>query len=151
MYFHHTWAVLKTTFDNSAALKGFWKLISTSVTPDGTQFVSTVEAKDYPIYGTQYHPEKNSYEWRIPSLKTYVSVSAEQHVINAYAAVAKQNKNQFPLDELKQKIIYNYDPIFPDMQITFANIYLFDEDKEIKKLYGYFGLEEEEQSYMLRR
>ena len=39
-------------------------------------------------------------------------------------------------DELQKKVIYNYNPIFPDMQITFTHIYVFSEDKEIKKLYG---------------
>jgi hypothetical protein len=60
-------------------------------------------------------------------------------MVNAFAAVAKQNRNQFPIDDLKQKIIYNYDPIFPDMSNSFTSIYVFEEDKEIKKLYGYFG------------
>jgi hypothetical protein len=26
-------------------------------------YISTIEAKDYPIVGLQWHPEKNSYEW----------------------------------------------------------------------------------------
>ena len=28
-----------------------------------TEYVSTVEHKNLPIYGTQWHPEKNAFEW----------------------------------------------------------------------------------------
>ncbi len=136
MYYHHTWAVLKTTFDQSEGLKEFWKLISTSFCEDGTEFVATVESKDYPIFATQYHPEKNSYEWRIPAKRTYNSISASQKFINTFIALCKKNKNVMLEDERKKKIIYNYNPIFPDMQISFAQIYVFSEDKEIKELYG---------------
>mmetsp|Transcript_21352 Transcript_21352/g.32545 ORF Transcript_21352/g.32545 Transcript_21352/m.32545 type:complete len:366 (-) Transcript_21352:50-1147(-) len=35
-----------------------FEIISTNVDANGKEFVSTIEAKDYPFYGTQWHPEK---------------------------------------------------------------------------------------------
>jgi gamma-glutamyl hydrolase len=32
---------------------------------NGLEFISTLEAKEFPFYGTQYHPEKNSFEWTL--------------------------------------------------------------------------------------
>ena len=32
---------------------------------NGLEFISSLEAKEYPFYGTQYHPEKNSFEWTL--------------------------------------------------------------------------------------
>ena len=29
----------------------------------GKSFVSTMEAKTVPVYATQWHPEKNAFEW----------------------------------------------------------------------------------------
>lgn len=60
-YFHHRWAITLKTYNESPELKSFWKLVSTSFTADKVEFVSTVEAFDYPYFMTQYHPEKNSF------------------------------------------------------------------------------------------
>jgi hypothetical protein len=34
-YFHHTWAVLASTYYSNSGINSFWKLISTSTTKDG--------------------------------------------------------------------------------------------------------------------
>ena len=31
----------------------------------GLQYISAVEAKKYPFYAVQFHPEKNIYEWTV--------------------------------------------------------------------------------------
>ena len=41
----------------------FWDILSVNEDVNGLEFVSTMEAKNYPIFGTQFHPEKNAYEW----------------------------------------------------------------------------------------
>ena len=38
-------------------------ITSTNVDTQNRSFVSTIEAKDYPFYGVQYHPEKNNFEY----------------------------------------------------------------------------------------
>jgi len=44
-------------------LANFWDVTSLSYTLNGTAFVASIEAKDYPIFGTQFHPEKPSQLW----------------------------------------------------------------------------------------
>ena len=46
-------------------MSSFWNLTSTTKSSYNEEFVSTVEAKDYPVYAVQYHPEKNLYEWKV--------------------------------------------------------------------------------------
>ena len=41
----------------------FWDVLSVNTDTDGLEFISTLEAKNFPIFGTQWHPEKNPYEW----------------------------------------------------------------------------------------
>ena len=41
----------------------FWNILSLNADEDGLEFISSFEAKDFPIFGTQFHPEKNAYEW----------------------------------------------------------------------------------------
>ncbi|XP_071340750.1 gamma-glutamyl hydrolase isoform X2 [Trachinotus anak] len=61
----HKWSLALLTYDTNEELKKFYKVLSTN-TDGNIEFVSTMEAYDYPIYGTQWHPEKNAFEWRRP-------------------------------------------------------------------------------------
>jgi gamma-glutamyl hydrolase len=133
-YFHHNWAVLTSTFRASTPLSNFWNLVSTSVSPAGEEFVSTLEAKNYPFFASQYHPEKNPYEWRIPAVRTYNAILIEQWVFNIFAEVARQNKNTFKSeDELKKLLIYNYQPLYTTPDYDFVQIYTFNETSLIKE------------------
>ena len=59
---NHQQGVSVEAFANSA-LAGFFDLLSTSVDRAGRRFVSTIEAKGgAPIWGVQWHPEKNAFE-----------------------------------------------------------------------------------------
>ncbi|XP_070784383.1 gamma-glutamyl hydrolase isoform X2 [Enoplosus armatus] len=61
----HRWSLSVLTYNTNEELKKFYKVLSTN-TDGKIEFVSTVEACDYPIYGTQWHPEKNAFEWKRP-------------------------------------------------------------------------------------
>lgn len=39
----------------------FFNVVTTSLDDNGKVVISSMEAKDYPIYGVQYHPEKSPY------------------------------------------------------------------------------------------
>lgn len=42
LWFHHTWAILLETYKNTPGINTFWKLVSTSLTGDNFEFVSTL-------------------------------------------------------------------------------------------------------------
>lgn len=65
MYFNHNWAVSLETYNTNSYLKNFWNLVSTATSPQNERFVASVEAKKYPFYGVQFHPEKNLFEWKV--------------------------------------------------------------------------------------
>jgi hypothetical protein len=44
-----------------------WHVLSVN-THAGIEFISSVEHKEYPFYGVQFHPEKNAFEWKIDSI-----------------------------------------------------------------------------------
>ena len=41
----------------------FWETLATNVDDNGVEFVSLMEAKIAPVWGSQFHPEKNAFEW----------------------------------------------------------------------------------------
>jgi hypothetical protein len=51
------------SWQGSASLKSFFQLLSTNVDRKGKAFVSSVEAFNFPIYATQWHPERPQFDW----------------------------------------------------------------------------------------
>lgn len=41
----------------------FFKVLSLSLDKSGAAYISTLEGRKYPFTATQWHPEKNAYEW----------------------------------------------------------------------------------------
>ena len=39
-------------------MRRFYSVLATSMTDDGKEYVAAIEAKHYPIYGVQWHPER---------------------------------------------------------------------------------------------
>ena len=79
----HRWCLTPENFTKFEALRNFWNVLSTNKDWDGLEFISLMEAKHYPMWGSQYHPEKNAYEWTrkypdIPHFKDAIHVSAHQ-------------------------------------------------------------------------
>ena len=61
--FGHNYGISPETWNSKEELHGYFNLLATSLDKQGKQLVATIEAKDYPFYGIQYHPEKNPFEW----------------------------------------------------------------------------------------
>jgi gamma-glutamyl hydrolase len=59
--FHH-WCMTRENLTMSN-LDKFYRPLATSTDDNGLEFVATIEAVNYPIWGVQFHPEKNVYEW----------------------------------------------------------------------------------------
>jgi gamma-glutamyl hydrolase len=59
---NHHYGIYPSTFEATSSLNSFFNVLSTNVDRKGVEFISTVEAFKYPIYGSQWHPEKNNFE-----------------------------------------------------------------------------------------
>jgi gamma-glutamyl hydrolase len=59
---NHHYGIYPAHFDATPALTSMFNVLSTNKDRKGVEFVSTIEAWKYPIYGSQWHPEKNDFE-----------------------------------------------------------------------------------------
>ncbi|KAK5878000.1 hypothetical protein CesoFtcFv8_025453 [Champsocephalus esox] len=122
----HKWSVSVLTHNANKDLKHFYKVLSTN-TDGEIEFVSTVEAYDYPIYGTQWHPEKNAFQWRKP----YISHSPSAVMTTFYMAQffvneARKNFHTFESEkEERSALIYNYNPVHSPPNSDFEQKYIF--------------------------
>jgi gamma-glutamyl hydrolase len=59
---NHHYGIWTNHFYQTPALTSFFNVLSTNKDRKGREFISTMEAFKYPIYGSQWHPEKNNFE-----------------------------------------------------------------------------------------
>lgn len=55
---NHKMGISPKKFNKSEKLRDFFNIVNISYDRKGKPFVSTIEAKNYPIYGVQWHPER---------------------------------------------------------------------------------------------
>lgn len=129
-YNHHQQCVSTDTYYNNDALKKFYKVLSTNRDKEGVkEFVSTIEGRDYPFYGVQWHPEKNSFEWTsaegINHSKQAVLVT--QYVADFFVNQARLSGHHFSSKEEEDAaLIYQHNPVYCYPEIThFEQCYIF--------------------------
>ncbi|XP_063768491.1 gamma-glutamyl hydrolase-like isoform X2 [Eleginops maclovinus] len=122
----HKWSVSVLTHNTNNDLKNFYKVLSTN-TDGEIEFVSTVEAYDYPIYGTQWHPEKNAFEWRRPYIPHSPSaVKTTFYMAQFFVNEARKNFHRFESEEEERSaLIYNYNPVRAVPNSVFEQKYMF--------------------------
>ena len=109
----HSHGISPNSYQTFPSLAEMFNILSIMKDKSGTPFVGMVEAKNYPIFGTQFHPEKNLYEWNQDSINhDFDAVSMTTYFANFFVAQARKNNNQFPSGELTSALIYNFPPVF---------------------------------------
>ena len=128
---NHVEGVLPETFMGDAKLRAAWNVLSTSFDRQGREYLSTVEsALGYPITGTQWHPEKNAFEWKssaIPHSPAAVAVTHEfgRRMVNA----ARLSSHRPPSpEEGEAMVIWNTPPRFRSKLVRdFELIFVYGE------------------------
>ena len=94
--------------------------------------MALIEAHEYPIWGSQFHPEKNPYEWT----RRYENIPHSKEAMDAAAFFAqyfvghtRKNKRQFESREMEENhLIYNFSPEYTgkqDIDFLMEQIYVF--------------------------
>ena len=55
---NHDYGISSQDFMNNLHLRRFYNILATSIDNNGKEYVAAMEAKYYPIYGVQWHPER---------------------------------------------------------------------------------------------
>ncbi|XP_068094478.1 gamma-glutamyl hydrolase [Hyperolius riggenbachi] len=124
---YHQWSLSMQNFTQNEKLRKFYNVLTTN--SDGElEFISTMEAYEYPIYGVQWHPEKNPFEWR---KTTHISHAAEAIYMTFYMAdffvnEARKSQHEYTEDTAAtQPLIYTYCPTYTGNISVFEQMYFF--------------------------
>ena len=79
-----------------ASVQNFFDVLATNEDRNGVEFASLMEAKHYPFFTSQFHPEKNAAEWS----QGWESERAEAHSSAAVGAMSYFAK--FFVDEARK-------------------------------------------------
>eukprot|EP00026_Physarum_polycephalum_P012768 Phypoly_transcript_13097.p1 GENE.Phypoly_transcript_13097~~Phypoly_transcript_13097.p1 ORF type:complete len:315 (+),score=38.94 Phypoly_transcript_13097:117-1061(+) len=112
---NHMYGVSPASYSAQSELNTFFDVLSTNLDRDGREFLSTIESFDYPIYGSQWHPEKPIYEWNIHEVINHStdSVAANAYTATFFVTEARKSMHTFPSVEAEtEALIYNYQPIY---------------------------------------
>ncbi|XP_034036361.1 gamma-glutamyl hydrolase [Thalassophryne amazonica] len=121
----HKWSVAVETFNSNEDLRNFYKVLSTN-TDGKTEFVSTIEAYNFPIYGTQWHPEKSAFEWTKPHYPHCpLAVQINFYIAAFFVNEARKSQHSYDPEDLKKAVIYNYSPVYTGTTCMYEQIYFF--------------------------
>lgn len=128
-YYNHQWCVRDRTYTQYPALDKFFHRIAHSQNQKGDQFLAAVEGKKYPFYGTQFHPEKNNFEFRVHSDHGKQACEITQFLANFFLNEARKNNQMFKQIDLDALLIWNTNPIQPPSSSSFEQVYMFKNSK----------------------
>lgn len=126
----HRFCLTPTNFTRFG-LGDFWYSLSLNWDTNGLEYISTIEAKHYPFIGTQFHPEKNVFEWcakevNIPHSQEAVNVA--NYFGRFFVRLARSSLHKFNDREEEKYLIYNYRPMYTGKRsigMGFEETYLF--------------------------
>ncbi|DBA88768.1 hypothetical protein WJX77_006584 [Trebouxia sp. C0004] len=137
---NHSNGVRWSSYGENPHLQDFFKVLSLSADRDERIYISTIEAHKYPVTATQWHPEKNVFEWathlHVPH--SYEAIQVTTAVANFLVSEARKNFHE-PANLLQEQdmLIYNFCPEFTGKQhhegeeVDFDESYFFPEWKEV--------------------
>jgi hypothetical protein len=124
---NQTKPVTLETWRTTPALPRFFRLISDSTDRNHVPFASTIEARAYPIFATQWHPERSLYEWGPTEDINHspTAVRIVQLVADALVRNSRRSRHRFPSPEAEAAAsIYNAEIIYRE-RVSTPQLYIF--------------------------
>eukprot|EP00825_Cyclidium_porcatum_P017837 TRINITY_DN204_c0_g1_i7.p1 TRINITY_DN204_c0_g1~~TRINITY_DN204_c0_g1_i7.p1 ORF type:complete len:310 (+),score=33.01 TRINITY_DN204_c0_g1_i7:188-1117(+) len=108
VYFTHELAVYPQSYIQYPQLQKFYTITSLAQNDQGKTYVASIEADDYPFYGTQFHAEAFNFLWDCNCDHGDLGVQFSQYMADFFATQAKINNHKFSSDaELLSYLIWN--------------------------------------------
>lgn len=112
----HYWGLKPKTFAADEQLSAMYNILGTSFDSKGVEFVALAEGKVLPLFASQFHPEKNAFEWGdgiVSSAQSTGAILAMQWLGLRFIAACKNNSHAFVTPQAERAaLIANHHPTF---------------------------------------
>ena len=103
---YHMYGVSPQTYKEDPELSSFWDVLTVNKDKDDKLFVSSIEAKKYPIFATLYHPEKVQTIFQGAKLNininhSWESIGVSHYFSRFFVSMARGNRHSFENSELE--------------------------------------------------
>ena len=113
VFLWHSYGKKYDSFLNEPRLNENFKVNTISHDVDYTIYVSSIEHRKYPIFGTQFHPEVSIFQYGpdVYAKRDEENIQFSQYLTNFINERARKNGHKFANEqEEKDALIYNYNP-----------------------------------------
>jgi gamma-glutamyl hydrolase len=105
---NHKYGISLSQYDNRPELNQFYRITSTARDLDDKTYIATVEAREFPIYGVQFHPEKTPFDRNPQDVisQTVEAIEISQRFAQFFVSEARKNDNSInEADKLKYDFV----------------------------------------------
>jgi gamma-glutamyl hydrolase len=132
MFYNHRYGFNMSLLADNEILNEFFTITAKGADDNGKEFIAGLEAKEYPIYTVQYHPERVLSEWNNKTHFDHPEEAAQSVVIQAqfFVGEARKNDQSFFSEEIKERfLIRGHEGVY--INITWPNTYFYDKKSPI--------------------
>ncbi|XP_017841143.1 gamma-glutamyl hydrolase [Drosophila busckii] len=127
----HRYCITTATLEEFK-LAADWRVLATAVDNKQLRFVTLIEHRRYPLFGSQFHPERANYEQLFMRADPWQEAHSQPCLQSAhyfaefFVDCCRRNGNSFASDKEKARhIIWNWQPVFSGKHSTTQQCYLF--------------------------
>jgi len=132
MFYNHRFGFNFSLTENNEIINDFFMVTAKGVDDNGKEFIAAMEAKNYPIYTVQYHPERVLSEWKNKAHFDHPDESAQAIIVQAMFLVSEARKNQqtFQIQgALERFMISNHEQV--SFNMTWPRVHFYDKKSPI--------------------
>jgi len=107
-YYNHKFGIKERIFTESEIISKNFRLLSVNKDKSGTDFVTSYEGIVYPFRGTQFHPEKIQFEWKVKANRRPEAAQFSQFLAGKFLEDCKKNRNQMNEKSFQATCIHNF-------------------------------------------
>ncbi|EDO33450.1 predicted protein [Nematostella vectensis] len=127
-YNNHIKGISPKKFHRYKRLSNMFRIVSTNVDRQGSEFIATLEGREMPLFLFHWHPSKPMFEWSTEKVFSHSqeAIWLGQHVADVFINQARQSGHRFPTRrEEARALIYNYPVTYTGVETTFMQAYFF--------------------------
>jgi gamma-glutamyl hydrolase len=132
VFYNHRFGFNMSLLEENKALDAFFTITAKGADDKGKEFVAAMEAKEYPIFTVQYHPERVLSEWKNKTVFSHPeeAVEAILHQGNFFVNEAKKNQNSFSNEKVKKVFaLESHEHVY--LNITWPKTFFYDQKSPI--------------------
>lgn len=133
MFYNHRYGFNTSLLFEQPHISEFFTITAKGVDNNGKEFIAGLEAKNYPIYTVQYHPERVLSEWlNMTDNLNHPEESAQAIIVQSMFLIseAKKNSNSFKnVEAIDRFLINNHEHVY--MNATWPKTYFYDKKSPI--------------------